>query len=117
MPARVNAGSAPTYVRGNVSLHKHWLSTYSKTLPDPPFALRRMTEGTGRSSYKIRQKLDALRYSRQRCADGGLVGKRGAAKVLNIDAKLLRDLEKQERTFDKFVEQQKKGGIAYIITT
>ena len=60
--------------------------------PDPPFTLRKMTGRTGRTLYELSQKLDALRHSRQKCADGGKVGRRGAAKVLGIDPKTLRGL-------------------------
>ena len=44
-----------------------------------------MTGSTGRTSYELNQKLDALRYPRQKCADGGEVGRRETAKVLGIE--------------------------------
>ena len=62
----------------------------ARQYPDPPFTLRKMTGSTGRTSNELSQKLDALRYSRQKYTDGGEVGRRGAAKVLVIDPKTLR---------------------------
>ena len=38
---------------------------------DAPFTLRKVTESTGRTSYELSQKLDALRYSQPKCAHGG----------------------------------------------
>ena len=63
----------------------------AKKYPDLPFMLRKMTGNTGGTSYELNQELDALRYSRQRCTDGGEVGRRGAAKMLGICPKTLRD--------------------------
>ena len=52
----------------------------ARQYPDPPFTLRKMTGSTGRTSYELSQKLDALRYSRQKHTDGGEVGRRGSGK-------------------------------------
>ena len=63
----------------------------TREYPDPPSTLRKMIGSTGRTSYELTQKLDALHYSRQKCADGGEAGRRGAAKVPDIDPKTLPD--------------------------
>ena len=43
----------------------------SRVYPDLPFALRRYAGGSGnRNFYDLRDKLEALSYSRQMCADG-----------------------------------------------
>ena len=92
--------------------------------PDPPFTLRNMTGSTGRTSYELSQTLDALRYSRQKCADGGQVGRRGAAKVLGIDRNPLRGWAPDPKTFypqgdlrRKYIprgEIQQEGGILFF---
>ncbi|CAM9303213.1 unnamed protein product, partial [Hapterophycus canaliculatus] len=56
---------------------------------------------TGRTSYEIRQKVQALEFSRLRCTDGAEVGKRGAAAVLGINVRLLRSWEEQESELRK----------------
>ena len=67
--------------------------------PDPPFTLRKMTGSAGSTSCELSQKLDALRCSRKKCADGGEVRRRGAAKVLGIDSKTLREWAPDPETF------------------
>ena len=72
-----------------------------RVYPEPNFSLIRVTGPTGRSSYEIRQKIQALDFSRLRCPDGQLVGKRGAATVLGIDVRPLRSWEEQESDLRK----------------
>ena len=69
----------------------------AREYPNPPFTLRKMTGSTGRTSYELSQKLDALRYPQQKCAHGGEVRRRGTAKVLRIET--LRDWAPDPKTF------------------
>ncbi|CAN0551455.1 unnamed protein product, partial [Ectocarpus sp. 12 AP-2014] len=68
----------------------------SRDYPPAPFTLRRVSAKSGRSAYENVQKLEVLKYSRSKCADGNPVGGRGAGKVFGIDPKLVRDWETQE---------------------
>lgn len=72
-----------------------------RVYPEPNFSLTRVSGPTGRTSYEIRQKVQALEFSRLRCTDGAEVGKRGAASVLGINVRLLRSWEEQESELRK----------------
>ena len=69
----------------------------------------KMTGSTGRTSYELSKKLDASRYSREKCADGGEGGRRGAAKVLGIDPKTLRYRAPDPKTFYPRGDLRQKG--------
>lgn len=57
----------------------------------------------------IRQKLDALGYSLEKCSYRREVGRCGASKVLNIDAKPHRDWEKQDEGLKTAIEKKQRG--------
>ena len=74
--------------------------------PQPLFTLRRIKgESSRRSSYEIPQKLKVLEYSRLVCADGNVVGNRGAAAVFGLTPKILRNWAKQEGELKSSMEK------------
>ncbi|CAN0184368.1 unnamed protein product [Pylaiella littoralis] len=74
--------------------------------PAAPFTLRRVAGKSGRNAYENMQKLEVLKFSRQKCSDGNPVGRRGAGKVFGIDKKLIRDWESQEAELIAFSKQK-----------
>lgn len=83
------------------SLPKPRDSPAGRVYPEPTFecmdASTKKTGQTGRSSYEISFKLNAIAYARVMCADGKAVGNRGAANRLGVSVKRIREWVKDEQ--------------------
>eukprot|EP00903_Cladosiphon_okamuranus_P013282 g12382.t1 len=89
----------PERPKGPAEAAKQQKGPPKREYPDVPSVLQRFAGVNGkRNFYDLRDKLEAVSYVRQRCADGDAVGKRGAGKVLGICPSLLRSWAKQEDT-------------------
>ena len=88
-------------------LRKKGESPPARGNPNSKFTLRKMPEALGAPRTTC-QKLDALRYSRQKYANRDEVKKRGAATVHGIDPKPLRDWAPDPKTFHPPGDLQQK---------